>query len=125
MRQIMVLNAKGGSGKSTIATNLASYYATQGHDVVLADLDPQGSSLAWLEERPAGRPPIRGVDATTKGARLPRSADLAIFDAPAAVHGPDLGNLMRRADTFLVPRTISSRKCAATSAFSRNRRNSR
>ena len=49
MRQIMVLNAKGGSGKSTIATNLASYYATQGKDVVLADLDPQGSSLAWLE----------------------------------------------------------------------------
>lgn len=103
MRQIMVLNAKGGSGKSTIATNLASYYATQGKDVVLADLDPQGSSLAWLGERPAGRPPIRGIDATNKGARLPRSADIAIFDAPAAVHGAELGKLMRRADTFIVP----------------------
>ena len=56
MRQIMVLNAKGGSGKSTIATNLASYYALQGYDVVLADCDPQGSSMAWLDARPAGRP---------------------------------------------------------------------
>ncbi|MDZ7748220.1 MAG: ParA family protein [Halofilum sp. (in: g-proteobacteria)] len=103
MRQIMVLNSKGGSGKSTIATNLASYYATQGHEVVLADLDPQGSSLAWLEARSPGRPPIRGLDASAKGARLPRSADVAILDAPAAVHGADLGALMRRADTFLVP----------------------
>lgn len=103
MRQIMVLNAKGGSGKSTIATNLASYYASQGYDVVLADLDRQQSSLAWLESRSAGRPPIRGVDATEKGARLPRSADVAILDAPAAAHGSELGQLMRRADTFIVP----------------------
>ncbi len=103
MRQIMVLNAKGGSGKTTIATNLASHYATQGYDVVLGDLDAQGAALAWLEARSPGRPPIRGVDATTKGARLPRGADLAVFDAPAAVHGPELGNIMRRADTFIVP----------------------
>ncbi|PSQ92838.1 MAG: chromosome partitioning protein [Proteobacteria bacterium SW_6_67_9] len=103
MRQLMVLNAKGGSGKTTIATNLASYYATQGLDVVLADLDEQGSALAWLAARPAGRPPIRGVDASAKGARLPRSADVAILDAPAGVHKSELGHLMRRADTFLVP----------------------
>lgn len=103
MRQIMVLNAKGGSGKSTIATNLASYYATKGYEVVLADLDPQLSSLAWLETRAAGRPPIRGLNAAQKGARVPRGADIAILDAPAAVHGSALGQLMRRADTFLVP----------------------
>lgn len=103
MRQIMVLNSKGGSGKSTIATNLASYYATQGYDVTLADLDAQHSSLEWLEARPAGRPPIRGVDASAPGVRLPRSGDIAILDAPAAAHGAELGHLMRRADTFIVP----------------------
>lgn len=113
----MVLNSKGGSGKSTIATNLASYYAVQGHDVVLADLDAQGSSLAWLEARPAGRPPIRGMDASAKGARLPRSADIAILDAPAAAHGADLGSLMRRADTFIVPVLASPMDMRAAAGF--------
>lgn len=117
MRQIMVLNAKGGTGKSTIATNLASYYADRGHDVILADLDRQLSSLAWLEARPGGRPPIRGVDATEKGARLPRNADIAILDAPAAAHGPDLGHLMRRADTFLVPVLASPIDMRAAAGF--------
>lgn len=126
MRQIMVLNAKGGSGKSTLATNLASYYATHGRDVILADLDPQLSSLAWLESRSTGRPPIRGVDASAKGARLPRSADVAILDAPAAAHGAELGHLMRRADTFIVPvlpSPIDMR--AATNFVAELRRNKR
>ncbi len=117
MRQIMVLNSKGGSGKSTIATNLASFYADRGDDVILADLDPQGSSLAWLEARPSGRPPIRGVDASEKGARLPRSADIAILDAPAAAHGAELGHLMRRADTFLVPVLASPMDMRAAARF--------
>jgi chromosome partitioning protein len=125
MRQIMVLNSKGGSGKTTIATNLASYYATQGHDVVLADLDRQGSSLAWLETRPAGRPPIRGLDATGKGARLPRSADLAVFDAPAGAHGADLGHLMRRADTFILPVLPSPIDMRAAADFLAEMRNNR
>ena len=60
MRHIMVLNAKGGCGKSTIATNLASYYATQDMKVALADYDPQRSSLDWLAKRPADRPGHRG-----------------------------------------------------------------
>ena len=51
MRKIMILNAKGGCGKSTIATNLASYYAVEDKKVVLADFDPQSSSLAWLDAR--------------------------------------------------------------------------
>ncbi len=126
MRQIMVLNAKGGSGKSTIATNLASYYAQQGSDVVLADLDAQRSALAWLAARGSGRPPIRGLDATTKGARAPRSADLVIFDTPAAVHGAELGRLLRRAETVLVPVLPSPMDMRAAAEFidamRRNRR---
>ena len=58
MRHIMVLNPKGGCGKSTLATNIASYYATEGAHVGLADYDRQRSSLDWLDRRPDDRPEI-------------------------------------------------------------------
>jgi chromosome partitioning protein len=103
MRTIMVLNSKGGSGKSTIATSLASYYAATGNKVVLADCDPQASSLQWLEARPAGRPTISGVDGASGGFRVPRSADYVIFDTPAAVHGAALAGFLRRAESIIIP----------------------
>ena len=56
LRKIVVLNPKGGSGKSTIATNLAAYYAWSGRTVALMDHDPQGSSMRWLRQRPADLP---------------------------------------------------------------------
>ena len=61
MTSIMVINAKGGSGKTTISINLASYYATKGLKVTLVDLDPQGSSSKWLASRPLTKAKIRGV----------------------------------------------------------------
>ena len=81
MRSIMVLNPKGGSGKSTIATNLAAYFAAEGQNVALSDLDPQGSSIAWLKVRPPGRPPIkqRAGRGTVRGAA-------GHGDGPAAHH---------------------------------------
>jgi len=103
MRKIMLLNAKGGCGKSTLATNLASYYASQGKSVVIADFDRQGSSLEWLEARPQDRPPIRGIAAWRDPVRVPRSTDYVIMDVPAGAHGSDLTALVRRAHTLLVP----------------------
>jgi len=103
MRKIMLLNAKGGCGKSTIATNLASYYAMQGKSVVLADFDRQGSSTEWLEARPQDRPPIRGLVAWRDPVRVPRSTDYVIMDVPAGAHGPVLTALVRRAHTLIVP----------------------
>ncbi|MFQ5636069.1 MAG: AAA family ATPase, partial [Gammaproteobacteria bacterium] len=77
MRHIMVLNSKGGCGKSTIATNLASYYAAEGKKVALVDYDPQASSMDWLERRPDNRPPISGVAGFRDGlTHLPRNADI-------------------------------------------------
>ena len=61
----MVLNSKGGSGKSTVATSLASYYASQGKKVVLADCDPQASSLDWLAADPAVAATITGIDGSS------------------------------------------------------------
>jgi chromosome partitioning protein len=103
MRSIMVLNSKGGSGKSTIATNLASYFATQGQRVVLVDLDPQASSLDWLAARPSGRATISGIEGASGHFRLPRTADCVIFDTPAAVHGAELSAMLRRAQSILIP----------------------
>jgi chromosome partitioning protein len=103
MRSVMVLNSKGGSGKSTVASNLASYYASQGNKVILVDLDPQASSLDWLASRPSGRGSISGIDGTAGQYRLPRSADYVIYDTPAAVQGVELSALLRRAQSIIIP----------------------
>ena len=103
MRTIMLLNAKGGSGKSTLATNLAAYYAAQGRSVVLADFDPQSSSLAWLGVRPQERPPIRGVAAFRESPRVAPDTDYVIMDAPSGRHGTHLVSLIRYAQTIIVP----------------------
>ncbi len=85
MRHIMVMNAKGGCGKSTLATNLASYYAGEGYAVALADFDPQRSSLDWAALRPPEYPAVHAIAAYEDGLRsLPRNADYVIIDAPPA-----------------------------------------
>ena len=118
MRHIMVLNAKGGCGKSTIATNLASYYATQDKKVALADYDPQRSGMDWLAKRAEDRPAIEGVEAYKHGLRnLPRSAEVVIIDAPARVHGPELTEMVRHAETIIVPVLPSTIDIQAASKF--------
>ncbi len=103
MRSILVLNAKGGSGKTTIATNLAGYYAAEGAKVALADFDPQGSSIDWLRQRAASAPKITAVDAVQNGLRVPRSTEVVIIDAPSRTHDEQLVSLLRRAQTVIVP----------------------
>ena len=104
MRRIMVLNSKGGCGKSTIATNLASYYAAElGKKVVLADYDPQESSLAWLEARDEKWAHIDGVAAYKKTLNVPKDTDVLIIDAPARVHGKELTQLLKNVETVLFP----------------------
>ncbi len=84
MRHIMVMNAKGGCGKSTLATNIAACFANEGYSVALADYDPQRSSLDWLERRPEKRPSIAPVAAYDTGLKFaPRTADIVVIDAPA------------------------------------------
>jgi chromosome partitioning protein len=118
MRHIMVLNAKGGCGKSTLATNVAAYFANQGARVALADYDPQRSSLDWLERRPADRPAITGVAAFEDGLRhVPRSADFVVSDAPARSHGPELTDLVKHAETIVVPVLPSTIDMQATATF--------
>jgi chromosome partitioning protein len=105
MRTIMVMNAKGGCGKSTLATSIAAYYATHWEGVVaLADYDPQTSSLDWLAKRPAERDPIVGVNAVKDGLKhLPRNTEYLVIDPPARAHGPELTQLVKHAETVVVP----------------------
>ena len=118
MRHIMVLNAKGGCGKSTLATTIASYFATEGANVALADYDPQRSSLDWLERRPDNRPKIHAVAAFDGGLRhAPRGADVLVIDAPARSHGKELTDLVRHAETIVVPVLPSTIDMQATSNF--------
>jgi len=118
MRHIMVLNSKGGCGKSTIATNLASYYATEGKRVALVDYDPQASSLDWLERRPDSRATIVGVDGAKDGlTHLPRNSDIVIEDAPARSHGSELTDLVRHAETLIVPVLPSTIDIQASGKF--------
>lgn len=117
MRTIMLLNTKGGCGKSTLATNLASYYATQGRSVVLADFDPQGSAHEWLAARPDSHPPIKGIAAWKEPVRVPRSTDYMILDVPAGMRGSDLTALVRRAQTVIVPVLPSPTDIRAAARF--------
>lgn len=117
MRTILVLNSKGGCGKSMLATNLAAYYASEGHAVALADFDPQASSLEWLAARPGDRPAIHGIAGFRDPVRAPRNTEFLILDAPAAVHGPELTALVRRAKTILIPVLPSATDIRAAAHF--------
>ena len=103
MRSILVANPKGGSGKTTLATNIAVYYALRGRNVALVDFDVQASATDWLAVRPPTRVPIHGVEAFDGHARLPRETEVAVMDAPAHVRGRELGELIRKAETIVVP----------------------
>ena len=104
MRTIMVLNAKGGCGKSTIATNLASYFAWEEEKAVaLADFDPQESSLEWLQARGEEWPEIIGLAGFKGDLKVPRNIEVLIIDAPSRVSGKELTALVRRAQTIIVP----------------------
>jgi chromosome partitioning protein len=125
MQTVLILNSKGGCGKSTIATNLASYYATNGVRCMLMDYDPQGSSLQWLRLRLNGEPAIHGVNASKTRGGLTRTWQMAVpagtgrvvIDAPAGVGGLMLQEMLRRTDVVLVPVTPSPIDIHATLQF--------
>jgi len=93
VRRITILNPKGGSGKTTLATNLAAYYASRGLGTALMDYDPQGSSTRWLKLRPQTLPGIHGVAAWRNEPGMTRSFQLrvppgttrVVVDTPAAI----------------------------------------
>lgn len=105
--KIVVMNPKGGCGKTTLATNVASCYARRGPPPTLIDCDPQGFSLRWWEQRPANRPRIYGLAAYASpeplAARLEPESSTLIFDLPAAIAYEQLHDYTYFADSILIP----------------------
>ena len=117
MRRILILNPKGGCGKSTLATNLASYYAMKGTPVHLVDFDPQGSSVDWLAVRPEVAPRIHGGMADEGDFMVPHGQGVMILDAPAGVHGKRLKQYAKLAQTLLIPVLPSPIDMRATAKY--------
>jgi chromosome partitioning protein len=111
MQKIVLLNPKGGSGKTTLATNLASYYAVCGLRPTLMDLDAQGSTTRWLSKRTKDQPTIHGIVGYERNARvtrsfatrLPQDSQRLVVDTPAAIEPQRLPDITRNATAILVP----------------------
>ena len=112
LNKIVILNPKGGCGKTTLATNLASYYAARGGPVpAVMDCDQQGSTMRWLEKRPCSRPPIHGIAAYKNSMqatrswqlRVPNETETLLIDSPASVDHDGLRELTRDSTSILVP----------------------
>ena len=123
LNKIVILNPKGGCGKSTLATNLAACYAARGPRPAIMDYDPQGSTIAWLNRRPGQLPAIHGIAAYKKSMQATRSWQLRvpddtvnlIVDSPASISHDDLRELTRDSTSILVPVLPSSMDIDAAS----------
>src|SRR5438046_6209979 len=124
----LVINSKGGSGKTTLTTNLASYFAARNIPTTMLDYDPQGSCLNWLRLRPAHPTRIHGANAAhQRGGRLrrvemhvPAETRQLIIDAPASASGVLLQEMLARAHCILIPVAPSVIDIHATANFIRD-----
>ena len=128
MNSTLVINPKGGSGKTTVTTSLASYFAAKSVAVTVMDYDPQGSSLNWLHLRDPFRNRIYAANAAPqRGNRLrgiemhvPPDTRQLIIDAPAGASGLLLQEMLSRADCIVVPVAPSAIDIHATANFIRD-----
>lgn len=118
MPVVVVANPKGGVGKSTLSTNVAGYFASQGHAVMLGDADRQQSSALWLRLRPPVARPIRTWNVSADLiARPPKDTTHVVLDTPAGLHGWRFKDVLKLADKVLVPLQPSIFDIYATRAF--------
>jgi chromosome partitioning protein len=114
----VVINPKGGVGKSTLATNLAGYYANQGRQVMLGDVDKQQSAREWLKFRPDTVAPIHTWEIEAgKPAKLPKGTTHAVIDTPAGLSGKLLDTVIKSANRVIVPLQASMFDILSTKSF--------
>jgi chromosome partitioning protein len=118
MPVVVVANPKGGVGKSTLSTNIAGYFASKGHAVMVGDADRQQSSRLWLSLRPPVARPISTWDVgDDQIAKPPKGTTHVVLDTPAGLHGKRLKEVLKLADKIIVPLQPSIFDIFATRAF--------
>jgi len=127
--RVLVANAKGGCGKTTMATNIASYFATQGEETAIIDYDPQGSSIDWLAARDPHLAKINGVAAfknqnsgstRSYSLRVPSNTSRIVFDTPAGLTGHTLSDMIQASDFIVIPVIPSAIDIRAATGFIRD-----
>lgn len=111
LHKIVVLNPKGGCGKSTLTVNLAGYLASRGNSAAIMDFDPQGSSMRWLNSRPGNTPSIHGIAAFNLSStatrswqlRVPPDVRYLVVDSPGSIPAESLAELTSGAHAILIP----------------------
>ena len=115
---VVVANPKGGVGKSTLATNIAGYFARQGHAVMLGDADRQQSSRLWLSLRPAAARPIATWEVNADLiVKPPRGTTHVVLDTPAGLSGWRFKDILKLADKIVIPLQPSVFDIFATREF--------
>ena len=117
MPVIAVVNPKGGVGKTTVATNLAGYFATQKNSTMLGDFDRQQSARQWLNLRPQGTAPIQSWDTGSKSVKPPAGVTHVVLDTPAQISKQQLEDVVRVTDKIIVPMQPSMFDIMATRDF--------
>jgi chromosome partitioning protein len=118
MLTTLVASSKGGCGKTTVVTQMASYWAQAGKHTAIVDADRQGSSFRWAARRPENVPGVLAVQGSRKALdKLPEDTDVAIVDTPAGVTLKDLEPYIEQAGVLVVPVLPSSFDLDATLDF--------
>ena len=120
MPVIVIANPKGGSGKSTLSTNVAGFFASRGNAVMLGDADIQQSSKLWLDLRPPGATKIATWELQADlvlTAKPPRGTTHVVIDTPGGLGGWRFKEVVGRADKLLIPIMPSIFDMYAAQAF--------
>ncbi|MFA7553289.1 MAG: ParA family protein [Spongiibacteraceae bacterium] len=111
MFRVTIANSKGGSGKTTLATNLASYYSSQRLKTALIDYDTQGSSSYWASRRPDSLQQIQVITAYKQTMQVTRSwflrpdreTERIVIDSPAGLDIAQFKQTLNESDAIIVP----------------------